>query len=90
MSVLTTFEAFAAREKVTLLSWEARVGGTVNRTETGLRFTKYIVEVAMEVSDVERARDVLELTKAHCLVANALAAPVEIDATIRLPARKAG
>jgi organic hydroperoxide reductase OsmC/OhrA len=90
MSVLTTFEAFAAREKVTLLAWEARVGGTVTRTETGLRFAKYIVEVDMEVSDIERAREALELTKAHCLIANSLAAPVEIDATIHLPARKAG
>lgn len=90
MSVLTTFEAFAAREKVTVLSWEAHVGGTVIRTETGLRFTKYVVEVAMEVSDVDRARAALEQTKMHCLVGNALAAPFEIEATINQPARKAG
>ena len=89
MSVLTTFEAFAAREKVTVLAWQARVGGTVTRTETGLRFTKYVVEVDMEVNDVDRAREALEQTKAHCLIANALVAPVEIEATIHLPARKA-
>jgi organic hydroperoxide reductase OsmC/OhrA len=90
MSVLTTFEAFAAREKVTVLAWQAHVGGTVTRTETGLRFTKYIVEVDVEVNDVDGAREALEQTKAHCLIANALVAPVEIEATIRLPARKAG
>jgi organic hydroperoxide reductase OsmC/OhrA len=89
MGVLTTFEAFAAREKVTVLAWQARVGGTVTRTETGLRFSKYIVEVDMEVNDVDRAREALEQTKAHCLIANALVAPVEIEATIHLPARKA-
>lgn len=89
MGVLTTFEAFAAREQVTVLAWQARVGGTVTRTETGLCFSKYIVEVDMEVSDVDRAREALEQTRAHCLIANALVAPVEIEATIHLPARKA-
>lgn len=90
MSILTTFEAFAVRAGVTLLAWEAHVGGSVDRTETGLRFTKYTVEIDMEVSDVERAREALEHTKAHCLIANSLSAPVGIEAKIRVPARKAG
>lgn len=90
MSILTTFEAFAARAGVTLVAWATRVGGEVDRTETGLRFTKYTVDIDMEVSDVERAREALVETKAHCLIANALVAPVEIEAKIRVPARKAG
>ncbi|HSD90359.1 MAG TPA: OsmC family protein [Kofleriaceae bacterium] len=90
MCVLTTFEAFAARAQMTLLAWEARVGGKVDRTEAGLRFTKYVVEIDMEVSDVERAKQVLDETRQHCVVSNALVAAVEIEATIRQPARKAG
>jgi len=91
LSLLTTFEALAARNRVDLVSWEARVGGMVDRTETGLVFTRFSVEVDMEVGDVERARATLDETKQHCLITNALRAPVEIDAKIRPPAvRKAG
>lgn len=90
MCVLTTFEALAARAQVNLLAWEARVGGMVDRTSAGLCFAKFTVDIDMEVSDVERARSVLEETKHHCLITNALKAPVEVDAKIRAPLRKAG
>ena len=90
MCLLTTFEAFAARERLDLVGWEARVGGMVDRTDTGLRFTKFNVEVDMEVSDVELARKVLEDTKTCCLVSNGLTAPVEIEAKIHQRIRKAG
>jgi organic hydroperoxide reductase OsmC/OhrA len=90
MCVLTTFEAFAARARVDLLGWEARVGGMVDRGETGLTFTKFTVEIDMEVSDCERARAVLDETRQHCLIGNALKAPVEIAAKIHAPMRKAG
>ena len=90
MSVLTTFEALAARARVDLLAWEARVGGMVDKSQVGLVFSKFTVDIDMEVSDVERARAVLEETKQHCLVCNALKAPVDIEAKIRAPMRKAG
>jgi organic hydroperoxide reductase OsmC/OhrA len=90
MSVLTTFEALAARSRVDLLAWEARVGGAVDRTETGLEFTKFTVEIDMEVGDVERARTVLDETQQHCPVLKGLRAPVELVAKIRPFARKAG
>jgi organic hydroperoxide reductase OsmC/OhrA len=87
MSVLT---AFAARARVDLLAWEARVGGMVDRSERGLSFTRFTVEIDMEVSDVERARETLDEAQRHCPVSNALQAPVEIVAKIRPAARKAG
>ena len=90
MSVLTTFEALAARARLDLLAWEARVGGAVDRTETGLEFTKFTVEIDMEVGDVERARTVLDETQQHCVVSKVLRAPVEFIAKIRPAVRKAG
>ncbi len=90
LCLLTTFEALAARDRIDLVAWEARVGGMVDKTDKGLQFTKYQVEIDMEVSDPERARATLDEAKQHCLIANALRAPVEIDAKIRTPARKAG
>lgn len=90
MSVLTTFEAFAARAQLDLLAWEARVGGMVDRTEEGLAFKKFTVDIDMEVSDTERARAVLEETRRHGLMTNALRAPVEIEARIRSRVRSVG
>ena len=88
--LLTTFEAFAARDRIDLVGWEARVGGMVEKTDNGLEFTRYRVEIEMEVGDPDRARVTLEDAKEHCLVVNALRAPVDIDAKIRRAARKAG
>jgi organic hydroperoxide reductase OsmC/OhrA len=89
LSVLTTFEAFAARNRVDLLAYDGRVGGTVEKTEAGLQFTSFTVEIDMEVGDVERARETLDEAQRHCLVTNTLKAPVEIIAKIRPAVRKA-
>lgn len=83
LCLLTTFEAFAARDRFEIVSYEARVGGMVDRTETGLAFTKFQVEIDMEVSDVVRARATLDEAQRHCLISNALRAPVVVDAKIR-------
>ena len=90
LCVLTTFEALAARDRVDLLAYEARVGGVVDKSETGPQFTKFTVEIDMEVLDVERARATLDEAQRHCLVSNALKTPVEILAKIRPAVRKAG
>ncbi len=91
LSLLQTFEALAARDRVELISWEARVGGVVDRTDAGLAITRVSVELDMEVGEVERARATLEEARQHCVITNALRVPVEIDAKIRPPAvRKAG
>lgn len=90
LCVLTTFEAFAARARVDVLGWDARVGGMVDRGDTGLSFTKFTVEIEMEVTDVDRAREALDEMQQHCLVSNTLRAPVEIIAKIRPAVRKAG
>lgn len=90
LCILTTFEALAARDRVEVLAWEACVAGSVDRSEVGPVFKKFTVEVDMEVSNVERARATLDEAQRHCLVANALKAPVEIIAKIRPAARKAG
>lgn len=91
LSLLATFEALAARDRLDLVSWDARIGATVDRTERGLELVKVTVEVDMEVGDVERARATIEEAKQRCVITNALRVPVEVDAKIRPPAvRKAG
>lgn len=90
MCLLTTFEAVAARDRVELLAWDARVHGTVDRTPQGLRFTAFTIEVDLDVTDVERAQKTLETAKRHCLISNALNTPVEVVPTFRPVARQAG
>ena len=88
--LLTTFEAFAVRDRVALLAWDARVTGTVEKTAHGLRFTSYTVEVDLEVDDVERARATLDDAKRHCLISHALTLAVEIIPRFTPVARQAG
>jgi organic hydroperoxide reductase OsmC/OhrA len=90
LCLLTTFEAFAARDRLSVLAWEARVHGTVEKTAHGLAFTKIVVDVDMEVDDVLRARKTLDDATHHCLVSNALRVKPEVLATIRATQLQAG
>lgn len=90
LCLLTTFEAFAARDRIEVLGWEASVVGTLAKTAQGLVFTEFRVELDMEVNDVARAQHTLDDARRHCLVSNALRAPVEVNATIRPASLQAG
>lgn len=90
LCLLTTFEAFAARDKLAVLSWNASVTGTLAKTSQGLAFTEFHVELDVEVDDVERAERTLGDTRRHCLVSNALKTPVDVHATIRPAQLQAG
>ncbi|MBC7974273.1 MAG: OsmC family protein [Myxococcales bacterium] len=86
LSMLTTFEAFAARDGITIVAWDAKAGGTVERTPEGLMFTSIVLELAMELTgNVERVEATLEDARQYCLVLNSLRVPVVIEAQIRTP-----
>ncbi len=90
LCLLTTFEAFAVRDHVELLAWEARVHGTLAKTHEGLRFTQFTVDVDMEVGDVARAEHALADARRHCIVSNALRVEVDVQANIRPAQLRAG
>jgi organic hydroperoxide reductase OsmC/OhrA len=82
--MLTTFEAFAARDSIELAQWNAHVNGTVERTPEGLMFTSIVLSIDMEISGrVEHVAQTLEDAKQYCLVLNSLRVPVVIEAQIR-------
>lgn len=83
LCLLTTFEALAARDRIGLVAWSARVRGTLDRTAHGLAFTAFTAELDVEVDDPVRARATLAQAERHCIVSNALRVPVEVVATIR-------
>jgi organic hydroperoxide reductase OsmC/OhrA len=86
LSLLTTFEALAACDRVELLAWDANVSGTLAKTSQGLELVQVRIEIDMEVSDSARARQALDDARTHCPVANALRTPIDVVARIR-PAR---
>ena len=81
--MLTTFEAFAARDGIEIVDWNATVNGTVERTPEGLMFTSIVLGIETKISGrVERVAQTLEDAKQYCLVLNSLRVPVVIEAEI--------
>ena len=86
LCLLTTFEAFAARDGFEILRWVANARGTVDRTPEGLMFTSIVLGIDMEVTgDLEQVERTLEDAKQYCLVLNSLRVPVIVEAQIQTP-----
>lgn len=82
--MLTTFEAFAARDGIEVLSWTASARGEVDRTPEGLMFTSIVLGIETEIAGkVERIDKTLEDAKQYCLVLNSLRVPVVIETEVR-------
>ena len=82
--MLTTFEAFAARDGIEIARWDATVNGTVERTPEGLMFTTMLMSIDMDIGGrTDRVAQTLEDAKQYCLVLNSLRVPVVIEAQIR-------
>jgi organic hydroperoxide reductase OsmC/OhrA len=86
LCMLTTFEAFAARDGIEILSWDAQASGTVDQTPEGLSFTSIVLELDITIAgNVERVDATLEDAKQFCLVLNSLRVPVVVEAQIYSP-----
>lgn len=86
LCMLTTFEAFAARDGIELLAWRARVHGTVEQTPEGPTFTSIVLELDIDIAgNVDQFEDTLEDAKRYCLVQNALRVPVVVETAVRTP-----
>ena len=82
--MLTTFEAFAARDGIALEQWNATVNGTVERTPEGLMFTSIVLCIDMQIGGkVDRVASTIEDAKQYCLVLNSLRVPVVVETQIR-------
>ena len=80
LCMLTTFEAFAARDGIEVLAWDAKIGGTVEQTPEGRMFTSIVMELDMHLDGrVDRVDDTLEAAKQYCLVLNSMRVPVVIE-----------
>src|SRR5829696_4693249 len=90
LCMLTTFEAFAARDGIEVLRWVATARGTVDRTPEGLMFTSIVLGIDLEIAgNVEHVERTLEDAKQYCLVLNSLRVPVIVEAQIETPEQAA-
>ncbi len=88
LCILTTFEAFAARDGIAVVEWNATVHGTVERSPEGLCFTSIVLSLDMELAgNVENFETTLEDAKQYCLIMNSLRVPVVVEANVRASER---
>jgi organic hydroperoxide reductase OsmC/OhrA len=84
LCLLTTFEAFAARNGIDVLAWDARASGDIERAPEGMMFTSILLEIDLELAgNLERVEATLEHAKQYCLVVNSLRVPVVIETQLR-------
>ena len=86
LCMLTTFEAFAARDGIEVQDWNASLEGDVERSPEGLIFTSIIMTLDMEITgNVDEVEKTIEDAKQYCLVLNSLRVPVVVETNIRTP-----
>jgi organic hydroperoxide reductase OsmC/OhrA len=86
LCMLTTFEAFAARDGIEVQDWNASLEGDVERSPEGLMFTSIIMTLDMEITgNVDEVEKTIEDAKQYCLVLNSLRVPVVVETNIRTP-----
>lgn len=81
----TTFDAYARRESLAVRAWRGTGTGVLEKSSTGPAFSSVQLEVDLEVEagDEERARALLETAERHCILSNAIKAPVQLAASVR-------
>ena len=79
-----TFDAIAARARLSVLAYSSRVEGALDKTARGIVFTSITVAVELVVAeeDAGRAGELLRKAKEHCIVANSLNVPVTLVASV--------
>jgi organic hydroperoxide reductase OsmC/OhrA len=81
--LMTTFQAFAARQTLGVQRYSSAVKGMLAKTPTGITFTSIVISVELTAAPdrlVDAVR-LLEEAKRHCIVANALKTPVDLRIT---------
>lgn len=81
----TTFDAYARRDALAVRSWRGTGTGVLEKSPAGPAFSSVELDVELEVGpgDEERARKILDTAERHCILSNAIKAPVHLVATVR-------
>lgn len=82
---MTTFLAFAQREKLPLVSYESEAEGLLEFSDGTYRFTKIIVRPVIQVGDQEAvaaAGQIIHDAHVKCLIANSIETEVMVEPRI--------
>lgn len=83
--VMEVFYYFVEKLSVDVTSYSATAEGTVEKTATGLRFTKVAIRAEVTIGDgggAERIDELRELAEKYCLVSNSVTCPVEYEVSV--------
>jgi len=80
----TTFDAYARRDSLEVRDWRGTGTGVLDKSPTGPAFSSIQLRVELKVvpGDEERARKLLDTAEHHCIIANAIKAPVQLEASV--------
>ena len=84
---ILTFRAVANASRLSWISVECDVTGTLDRVDRVTMFTHFDMAVHLVVAaevDADRARHALEKAERNCLIASSLKASVAMDATVEI------
>src|SRR5688500_7042156 len=86
---ILTFRAIAKPSRVSWISLDCDVTGTLDRVDSVTQFTRFDMKAHLSVPDganVEAAQHALEKAERNCLISNSLRASVVLDATVEIVA----
>jgi peroxiredoxin-like protein len=84
---ILTFRAVAKASKVSWISLDCDVTGTLDREDRVTQFTRFDMTVHLVVpagEDTDRARHALEKAERNCLISSSLKASIAMDATVEI------
>ena len=79
--IKTTFLYYAKKEGLKFLSYESEAEGVLERVEKQFLFSEIKVLPKIEVAsndDIEKARELVELSKKNCLISNSIKSKVTV------------
>jgi organic hydroperoxide reductase OsmC/OhrA len=89
--IMNTFLYFAEREKLELVKYESFAEGTLEQIENKFMFYKIKVFPQIFVAssaDIEKAKNLLELSEKGCLISNSIKSDVEIKPEIEIVSKE--
>jgi organic hydroperoxide reductase OsmC/OhrA len=90
---ILTFRAIARASKLSWISLDCDVIGTLDRVDRVTQFTRFDITARLVVpggEETERARHALDKAERNCLISSSLKSPIGLDATIEIAEPVAG
>ncbi len=85
--IMTTFLYYALKQNLGFISYESDAEGLLEKVEDKFMFSKIVVKCKILVnsdSEVEKAKNLIESSKQHCLISNSIKSEVIVQTDIEV------